>query len=133
MVMTAGTRAMRVWTGLVLIAFLLSVFSGTATAAMVSTQALAGDADDRAVVTGFLQRSDVAAQLRALGVSREAAMARVGALTDTEVAQLAEQVGELPAGGSSILGLAVLVFLILLLTDVLGYTDIFPFVKKPAK
>jgi len=133
MVMMAFRRRTRVWTGLVLIAFALSVFSSTATAAMVSTQAVVHGTSDRAVVADFLQRSDVVVQLQALGVSPEAASARVNALTDSEVAQLAEQIGEQPAGGSSILGLAVLVFLILLLTDVLGYTDIFPFVKKPAK
>ncbi|MEJ2096307.1 MAG: PA2779 family protein, partial [Deltaproteobacteria bacterium] len=47
----------------------------------------------------------------------------------------AEKVEQLPAAGSSVawvLGLAVLVFLVLLITDILGYTDIFPFVKKKA-
>lgn len=133
MVMVAFERRTRVWIGLVLVAFALSVFSSTATAAMVGTQAVVHESSDRTVVADFLQRSDVVAQLQAFGVSPEAATARVRALTDTEVAKLAEQIGELPAGGNSILGIAVLIFLILLLTDVLGYTDIFPFVKKPAK
>jgi hypothetical protein len=133
MVMMAFKRRARVWTALVLIAFVLSAFSGTATAAMVSTQAVVHNINDRAVVADFLQRSDVVTQLQAFGVSPDAAAARVNALTDVEVAQLAEQIGELPAGGTSILGVAVLIFLVLLLTDVLGYTDIFPFVKKPAK
>ena len=39
----------------------------------------------------------------------------------------------LPAGGDAlgvILGVALIVFLVLLITDIMGYTDIFPFVKK---
>jgi UPF0716 family protein affecting phage T7 exclusion len=39
----------------------------------------------------------------------------------------------MPAGGDAlgvVVGAAVLIFLILLVTDILGLTDIFPFVKK---
>ncbi|HET7669436.1 MAG TPA: PA2779 family protein, partial [Burkholderiales bacterium] len=46
-----------------------------------------------------------------------------------EVAQLAAQIDSLPAGGDSILGLLVLVFVILLITDILGLTKIFPFTR----
>jgi hypothetical protein len=40
---------------------------------------------------------------------------------------------QLPAGGDgigTIVGAAVLVFLILLITDILGFTHVFPFVKS---
>jgi hypothetical protein len=43
------------------------------------------------------------------------------------VQQLNNHLTELPAGGD-ILGLAVLVFLVFVLTDVIGATDIFPFI-----
>jgi len=40
----------------------------------------------------------------------------------------------LPAGGSSALGIVIgailIVFIILLITDILGYTSVFPFTKK---
>ncbi len=49
--------------------------------------------------------------------------------TDQEVATLTEQLNQLPAG-SGILATATLIFLVLLATDIAGYTDVFPFVKK---
>ena len=133
MLMTKFKRHARVWTGLVFIALVLSSFSAPAFSAMVSTQTLVQARTEHAVVSDFLQREDVRAQLQALGVSPEAAVARVGALSDTEVAELAGQIGDLPAGGADILGIAVFIFLVLLLTDILGYTNIFPFVKKTAQ
>jgi hypothetical protein len=38
----------------------------------------------------------------------------------------------LPAGGVDLLGAVLIVFLVLLLTDILGYTKVFPF-TRPAK
>jgi hypothetical protein len=81
----------------------------------------------------FLDRAEVRAQLEGLGVDRDLARARIDGLTNEEVAQLVDRLEQLPAGGSAvgaIVGAALLVFLILLLTDILGFTDVFPFVKK---
>ncbi|MEK7733835.1 MAG: PA2779 family protein, partial [Pseudomonadota bacterium] len=58
--------------------------------------------------------------------------ARVDAMTDQEVHALATKLDQMPAGGDA-LGVLVLVFIILLITDAMGITDIFPFVKKPAR
>jgi hypothetical protein len=83
-------------------------------------------------ILGLLDRSDVRAQLAALGVDSADAKARVAALTDDEAAQLASRIDQLPAGGDAfggILGAAVLIFLVLLLTDILGFTKVFPFTK----
>jgi hypothetical protein len=71
----------------------------------------------------------VRARLQAYGVDPAQAQARVAALTDEEAARLAAQIDELPAGGD-ILGAAVVVFLVLLFTDVMGYTKIFPFTRS---
>jgi hypothetical protein len=60
-------------------------------------------------------------------VSPEDVKARVAALTDDEAAQLAGRIDSLPAGG--ILGLILLVFIILLVTDILGLTKVFPFTR----
>jgi len=81
----------------------------------------------------FLDRAEVRAQLEALGVDQDIAKARIDSLTNEEVAQIVDRLDQLPAGGDAvgvIVGAALLVFLILLITDILGYTDIFPFVKK---
>ena len=76
-----------------------------------------------------LDRQDVRNQLEALGVDPRAAQQRVAALSDEDIRALDGRLGQLPAGGD-ILGVALVVFLVLLLTDILGYTHIFPFVKK---
>lgn len=83
---------------------------------------------DRARVDGFLAREDVRQALLANGITPQAAMDRVQAMSDTEVADLAGQVDQAPAGG--LLGTIVFVFLVLLLTDILGLTKIFPFTRS---
>ncbi len=82
---------------------------------------------DRARIFGMLEREDVRAQLEARGVDPTQVKARVAALTDEEAAAIAAQVDELPAGG--VLGFLLLVFVILLVTDILGFTKIFPFTR----
>ena len=89
---------------------------------------------DRARIASLLDRSEVSAQLEALGVSVADAKARVAALGDAEAAQLAGQIDSLPAGAdggiSALIGAAVFVFLVLLITDLLGLTKIFPFTRS---
>ena len=89
-----------------------------------------GDLVQRERIHEFLDRADVQAQLLARGVSPEAARARVAAMTDAEAAELAARIDELPAGGIGIIGAILIVFLVLLLTDILGYTKIFPFTRS---
>ena len=84
---------------------------------------------ERDQVRNFLERADVQAKMQSLGVDPAAARARVDALGDDEVAALAGRIDELPAGGHDIVGAILLVFLILLITDLLGLTKIFPFTK----
>lgn len=97
-------------------------------AGIVSSEALvAGTQQER--LAGLLERSDVRARLQAYGVSPAQAQERVAALSDAEAAQLASQLDELPAGGD-VLGAAVLIFLVLLFTDIMGYTKIFPFTRS---
>jgi len=96
---------------------------------------LAADAasPERARVLTVLERSDVQAGLQARGVSPADVKARVAAMTDDEVAQLAGQIDSLPAGGTDVLGFILVVFVILLITDILGFTHIFPFTKSVKK
>src|SRR5439155_991775 len=77
----------------------------------------------------LLDRSEVRAQLEAHGVRPADVQTRVAALTDDEVAQLAGQLDRLPAGGEGIIGALVIVFLVLLITDLLGLTKVFPFTR----
>jgi len=108
-----------------------------AQAALVTTgEALAAAApgDPRARLQGLLERADVQRELVALGVDPAEARARVAALTDDELAQVAGRLDALPAGGDGlglVLGVGLVVFLVLLVTDILGYTRVFPFVRHP--
>jgi hypothetical protein len=97
-------------------------------AAMIATDnALAAAQRERA--GQWLERADVQARLQAYGVSVEEVKARVAALSDPEAAELAARIDSLPAGGN-IVGAIVLIFLVLLLTDILGFTKIFPFTRS---
>jgi len=87
---------------------------------------------DRECLRMLLDRSDVRKQLEAWGVNSEEARARVDSLTDREIAEIAHQMDQMPAGAGGlgiIVGAALIVFLVLLITDILGFTDVFPFVK----
>lgn len=84
---------------------------------------------DRQRVAGLLERADVQAQLRAYGVDPAEARTRAAALSDAEAAQLVSNIDQLPAGGIGIIGAILVVFLVLLLTDILGLTKVFPFTK----
>jgi hypothetical protein len=113
----------------------LSLQLPVAQAALIGTDAVvnAQQAEqDRARVHDLLGRDDVKQQLLAAGVDPAEVAGRVNALSDTEVNQLAAKMDELPAGGSAV-GVLVFVFVVLLITDILGFTDVFPFVKKPVR
>lgn len=98
-----------------------------AQAALLSTESVLGA--DRERIARILDRAEVQAQLQAYGVNPAEVKARVAALTDAEAAELAARFDELPAGGVSVLGAVLIVFLVLLLTDILGYTKVFPFTR----
>ena len=88
-------------------------------------------ADQRAHVLSFLDRPEVVAGLTERGVSADEARSRVAALTDAEVMQLAHTLDTAPAGADGgILGVIVLVFVVLLVTDILGLTKVFPFTRS---
>jgi hypothetical protein len=63
------------------------------------------------------------------GVNPDEVKARVAALTDEEVSQMAQQIESAPAG-AGIVGAIVFVFLVLLVTDILGLTKVFPFTRS---
>ncbi len=92
---------------------------------------LARQENDRARVMAFLDRQDVQQVMEQQGVAAEEARQRVAVLSDDEVRQIAQAMDQLPAGGDGlgvIIGAAVLVFIILLITDIAGLTHVFSFV-----
>lgn len=102
------------------------------TAGLVTTQsALQADtaSSDRERINDVLARADVQDQLLAQGVSVDQVQDRVAALSDAEVRQMADQLDAMPAGAGGVIGALFAVFVILLVTDILGLTNVFPFTR----
>jgi hypothetical protein len=111
-------------------------FMQSAQATLVTTEQVAASVGVRSataqrdLVEATLARADVAAGLAERGVSVEQARARVAALTDDEVAVVAHTIETAPAGASDVLGILLTIFIILLVTDILGLTKVFPFTRS---
>lgn len=109
----------------------LVALNAPAQAALISTETLA-DAQTRQnkvqSIHAALARDDIRDALQRLGVSTEAARERVAALSDDELDSLAHRVDRLPAGGDFFATVGV-IFVILLITDILGFTKVFPFTR----
>jgi hypothetical protein len=125
------------------VGFLLAIFmfmlSGpcqSAMAAMIGTEAVVDSErthNTREYLKTFLAREDVKSTLVSQGIDPQEARDRIDSLTEEEARFLADQLDQMPAGGgffSTLLIVVFLVFVILLVTDITGYTDIFPFVKS---
>lgn len=81
-------------------------------------------------INAALDRPEVLDKLESLGIGKADAQARVAALTDEEAASLSSRIDSLPAGGDGLIGALVLIFLVLLVTDILGLTKVFPFTRS---
>ena len=114
---------------------MLNITVPTAQARMIGTHEVIAEQQDtehRAKVDHFLAREDVKQIMTQYGVDPAEAQHRVDSLSNEELAEFASSIDQLPAGGSAvgtIVGAAVLVFVILLITDILGFTNVFSFVN----
>ncbi len=125
------------------VGFLLAIFmfmlSGpcqSALAAMIGTESVIDSErahNAREYLKTFLAREDVKSALVSQGIDPQEAQNRIDSLTEEEARFVADQLDQMPAGGgffTTLLIVVFLVFVILLVTDITGYTDIFPFVKS---
>lgn len=113
--------------------FLFVGFTQSVQAAMISTEQVVSTVNaqqERAKFVMTLDRPEVQAQLERFGISQSDAAARIAALTDAEVASMSHQIDSLPAGGNAIIGALVFIFVVLLVTDLLGWTKVFPFTRS---
>ncbi len=131
------SRTWKQLTSLVALFALLCLFLPT-------SPAVAGWVPTRAAVEGpkarlvtVLEREDVARVLADLGVDRAEAARRVAGLTDAEAQLALDEFDRLPAGADGgvgvVVGAVVFIFVVLLITDLLGLTNVFPFVKKSVR
>jgi hypothetical protein len=107
----------------------------SAWAAMIGTDSISNEnrvQSPREYLNNLLAREDIQATLVSQGIDPQEAQARIDSLSDAEVNDIVNKLDQLPAGGflGELLIVVALVFIILLFTDIAGYTDIFPFVKK---
>lgn len=114
-----------------ILVFNLSALTAPAHAALIGTEAIAAVEHRKGTeqkVQQVLARDDVARQLNQMGVNADEARQRVAALSDQELANLSDKLDRLPAGGD-FFGTVGVIFVILLITDILGFTKIFPFTR----
>jgi Family of unknown function (DUF6627) len=125
------------------VSFLLALFmimiSGpvqSGMAAMVGTETMIEASrghEARNRLNQLLVREDVRQALINQGIDPLEARARIDSLSDAEAVAVADKLDQLPSGSGALevfLIISLIVFLVLLVTDIMGYTDIFPFVKK---
>jgi hypothetical protein len=100
---------------------------GTETVVQVQTAQEA-----RAQITAYFERQDVEEAMIAGGLDPKEAKARVDSLSEAEVVQLAQAINELPAGAgaAAVVGAIVFVGVVLLITDIVGLTNVYPFVRS---
>lgn len=100
-------------------------------AAMLGTDTLITAAQSQqsiAELQQLLDREDAQRQLLALGVSPDQVRERVASLSDSELARINQGINTLNAGGESVLGILLVIFIVFVITDVIGATNIFPFI-----
>ena len=108
-------------------------------AAMVPTETIiiSNNAEEaRNYLKNLIFRDEIRKSLISHGIDPNEAKSRVDSLSDSEAIAVADRIENLPAGEGAIgviVGAALIVFLVLLITDILGYTDVFPFVKAQKK
>ena len=118
-----------------ILVLLLAVPYQSAFAAMIGTETvidMVRGQEARDCLNQIVTRQDVKAVFMSYGINPLEAKARLDTLSDTEIVRLYDQIEQLPAGGSD-LGTAFIaigvVIIILFITDLLGYTDVFSFTR----
>ena len=124
-------RRCRLFSALLAVSILFVSVQPTVNAAIVSTSDMVATEQskvDREYLLNSLEREEVRTALTSQGVNLEMAKQRVASMTDEEVRALNQKMEEMPAGG--VVEALLIVFLVLIITDLVGWTDVFPFVKK---
>ena len=119
---------------LILALLCLCLPTSPVTAGWIPTRPTVDGSKDRLV--SLLEGQEVVAALQQLGVDPLEARRRATGLTHEEARAIMREMDSLPAGGNalvSVLTIAAVVFVVLLITDILGFTDVFPFVKKTVR
>lgn len=82
---------------------------------------------DKQQVLSFVGNAQVQQKLIELGVSPADAQQRIANMTQQEINALNSQLNEMPAGG--IVGVVVTVLVVVAVLDLMGLTDVYPFIN----
>lgn len=120
---------------LMLIIFSVTVvFAPAVHASMLPTgTVLESEADEiRSRIHDMLDAEEVRSALEKRGIPESEARERVDSLTESQLRALAGHLDAQPSGEGvgTVVGALVFVFVVLLITDIAGLTDVFPFVVK---
>ena len=124
-------KAIHRYLSVVLSVALINISFGSVQAAMITNDRVISELsqqDEKVRLLQTISRADVAQRLLAWGVQPDDVEKRIELMTDEEVARLNQQIEELPAGGD-LVGILLVIFIVFVITDVIGATDIFPFIK----
>ena len=127
---------MSILLGLKKLALSLLIVAGVVFASLPAQAAMVGTAEIGNSMAGLeldqaalqQKREWIHQQLLAHGVSPADSRLRVNSLSDSQVVQIHQRIDEMPAG-AGVVGVVVLVFIVLVITDAMGATDIFPFIR----
>jgi len=123
----------------IMVALFMLVISGpfqSVFAAMIGTETVmeaSQGQEARTRIKQLIEREDVRQALINQGIDPREAGARIDSLSDAEAIRVGDKLDQLPAGSGALevfLIVSLIAFITLLITDIMGYTDIFPFVKK---
>jgi hypothetical protein len=121
----------------VILSFVLSItlFAQVSWAQMASTEAVLVQpvaVSSHEKVSQFVARADIAKTFETMGVDPKMVEQRIALMSDEEVSKISSQIDTLPAGGDfgGIVGAVVFVFVVLLITDILGFTKVFGFTRS---
>ena len=116
--------------------FMVSTPCQSVLAALIGTETVLSSVRDQEAqdqLKQFLAREDVQAAFIAHGIDPMEAKKRINALSDDEVIRIADQIDQLPTGGGfaeTLLVILLVFFLVLVILDLAGVTDVFPFIKS---
>jgi hypothetical protein len=121
----------------IILSFVLSVtlFAQVSWAQMASTEAVLEQpaaVSSHEKVNQFVGREDVAKTFEFMGVDPKMVEQRIALMSDDEILKISSEIDTLPAGGDlgGIVGAVVFVFVVLLITDILGLTKVFGFTRS---
>lgn len=113
------------------IAIAVLIFTlGQATAGVYSSEQVIANQQhqyNKQQVLSFVDSAEVQNRLIELGVNPEDAKQRIAAMTTAELDTLNNELNDMPAGG--IVGVIVTVLVVVAVLDLMGITDVYPFIR----